>query len=82
MHLGIDTVALGGTGFQVLAADGDTVAVGDPMIRWDPSAITGEGISAVIPIVALDQPAEAVRQRAEPASSVSAGGSLFTVNAG
>ena len=81
VHLGIDTVTLGGTGFEVLAADGDTVAVGDPMIRWDPSAITGEEISAVIPIVALEQPAEAVRQRAEPASSVSAGDSLFTVNA-
>lgn len=81
VHLGIDTVTLGGNGFEVLSADGEAVTAGDPMIRWNPGAITGEGISAVIPIVVLDQQAEAVRHRAEPASSVSAGDSLFTVTA-
>ena len=42
VHLGINTVRLEGKGFEVLASQGDTVTVGTPMVRWDPSAITDE----------------------------------------
>ena len=49
VHLGINTVRLEGEGFEVLAEQGATVAAGDPMVRWDPSTITGEDISTVVP---------------------------------
>ena len=43
VHLGINTVRLEGKGFEVLVEQGSTVAAGDPMVRWDPATITGDG---------------------------------------
>ena len=43
VHLGINTVRLEGKGFEVLAEQGATVAAGDPMVRWDPATISGDG---------------------------------------
>jgi PTS system glucose-specific IIA component len=59
VHLGIDTVSLGGAGFTVLAAEGTSVAAGDAVVRWDPVAVAGRGLSAICPVVALE--ASAVR---------------------
>ena len=39
VHLGIDTNRLEGDGFEVLAAQGDTVEPGTPMVAWDPDAV-------------------------------------------
>lgn len=65
VHLGINTVKLEGKGFEVLAAQGDTVAAGDPMVRWNPADITGEGetqgMLSVVPVVLLDRPAGSVQ---------------------
>jgi phosphotransferase system IIA component len=71
VHLGINTNRLDGEGFEVLATQGDTVDVGTPMVRWDPSAISGEGISTVVPVVAMDRakgsvPAPAGDRRVTP----------------
>ena len=78
VHLGINTVRLEGTGFEVLAVQGDTVEAGDPVVRWDPSAITGEGISTLVPVVAMDRPSGSVTPPA--AGAVTATGDvLFTV---
>jgi PTS system N-acetylglucosamine-specific IIA component len=54
VHLGIDTVQLKGAGFQLLAAEGDRVSAGQPVVAWDPSAIEAGGRSPVCPVVALD----------------------------
>jgi PTS system N-acetylglucosamine-specific IIA component len=54
VHLGIDTVKLAGDGFDVVASEGDAVAIGDPIIRWDPVAIRAAGLSPVCPVIALD----------------------------
>ena len=35
VHIGLDTVQLDGEGFKVLVESGDTVNVGDPLIRFD-----------------------------------------------
>ena len=56
VHLGINTVRLEGRGFDLLAAEGDTVAAGDPMVRWDPSAVDGADMSTVVPVVLMDRP--------------------------
>lgn len=60
VHLGIDTVQLKGEGFELLAAEGDRVSAGQPVVAWDPAVIEAGGRSPVCPVVALDAPVEAV----------------------
>jgi hypothetical protein len=48
------------------------------MVRWDPAAITGEGISTMVPVVAMDRPKGSVPAPAEGALA-STGDVLFTV---
>lgn len=54
VHLGLDTVQLGGVGFEVLAAEGDVVRAGDVVVRWTPADVEAGGRSPVCPVVALD----------------------------
>lgn len=54
VHLGIDTVQLRGEGFRPLAAEGDRVRAGQPVVAWDPTVIEAGGRSPVCPVVALD----------------------------
>jgi len=62
VHLGIDTVQLEGEGFELLAAVGDEVSAGTPVVRWDPSAVAAAGRAAACPVVALDAPSGAVER--------------------
>lgn len=78
VHLGINTVRLDGQGFEVLATEGATVAAGEPMVRWDPATITGEGITAMVPVVAMDRPKGSVPAPAAGAVATT-GEVLFTV---
>lgn len=75
VHLGIDTVRLKGEGFRLLAAEGDRVRAGQPVVAWDPAAVEAGGRSPVCPVVALDAPADAVGKIAE--GGVDAGDALF-----
>lgn len=75
VHLGIDTVKLGGEGFEKLAEEGEHVEAGAPLIRWTPGDVRARGLSAALPVVALDAPAEAVSGRA--AGPVGRGEVLF-----
>jgi sugar PTS system EIIA component len=78
VHLGINTVRLEGKGFEVLVEQGSSVAAGDPMVRWDPATITGEDISTMVPVVAMDRPKGSVPAPAE-GSVAAIGDVLFTV---
>jgi PTS system glucose-specific IIA component/PTS system N-acetylglucosamine-specific IIA component len=60
VHLGIDTVQLDGAGFELLAAEGDEVEAGDPVVRWDPSVVESGGRSPVVPVVVMDTAADSV----------------------
>ncbi|MEV4071231.1 PTS glucose transporter subunit IIA [Nonomuraea fuscirosea] len=75
VHLGIDTVQLKGEGFRLLAAEGDRVGAGQPVVAWDPAAIEAGGRSPVCPIVALDALSGALTGFAEGAVHV--GDALF-----
>ena len=77
VHLGIDTVQLKGEGFTLLAAEGDEVEAGAPVVEWDPSAVEVGGRSPVCPVVALDAAADDIRVVA-PDGEVAAGAELFT----
>ncbi|ALJ20533.1 N-acetylglucosamine-specific PTS transporter subunit IIBC [Microbacterium sp. No. 7] len=54
IHVGIDTVGLKGTGFETLVAAGDEVAAGTPLLRFDAAAIRAAGLSAVTPVIVLN----------------------------
>ena len=81
VHLGINTVRLGGAGFEVLTTQGAQVAAGDPMVRWDPSSIPtshdGHELSSVVPVVVMDAPKGSVTSDAI-GGPVAAGDLLFT----
>ena len=75
VHLGIDTVQLHGEGFELLAAVGDEVTAGTPVVRWDPGAVAAAGRSPVCPVVAMDAASEAVERLAGDRAEV--GTALF-----
>lgn len=79
VHLGIDTVRLKGEGFEVLTEKGASVEAGDPMVRWNPSAIAERhGLSTMVPVVAMERPQGTV-PAPEPGATAVAGEVLFTV---
>ncbi|HHW68309.1 PTS sugar transporter subunit IIA [Defluviitalea raffinosedens] len=51
IHLGIDTVKLKGEGFRRIAAVGDEVKEGDPLIEMDLETIKSLGKSTITPII-------------------------------
>lgn len=51
MHLGVDTVALGGTGFEALVAVGDQVTRGQPLVRFDLDAVAQAVPSLMTPVI-------------------------------
>lgn len=53
VHLGIDTVRLGGEGFELHVQAGDQVAAGATLITWEPARVAALGLSTVCPVVAL-----------------------------
>jgi PTS system N-acetylglucosamine-specific IIA component len=76
VHLGIDTVQLNGEGFALLAAKGDMVTRGQPVVRWDPAAVEESGKSPVCPVIALEATVD-VLSRLATGSEVAAGDTLF-----
>ncbi|MFF5258591.1 PTS glucose transporter subunit IIA [Actinomadura viridis] len=77
VHLGVDTVQLKGEGFELLAAEGDTVTAGQPLVRWNPGVIEAGGRSPVTAVVALDAGADALAGVVE-SGPVDGGAELFT----
>jgi sugar PTS system EIIA component len=77
VHLGIDTVQLHGEGFSLLAAEGDQVAAGAPVVRWDAGAVEAAGRSPVCPVVALEAASDALAD-VVTGGQVDAGAVLFT----
>jgi phosphoenolpyruvate-protein phosphotransferase len=51
LHLGIDTVKLGGAGFQWLVGEGELVRAGQPLLRFDLDLIARRAPSAVTPVL-------------------------------
>ncbi|KIH99326.1 PTS glucose transporter subunit IIA [Streptomonospora alba] len=76
VHLGIDTVKLDGAGFEKLVEEGAHVEAGTPVIRWNPADIEAQGLSAIVPVAALDADAAVVGSVAD--GDVAAGDPLFT----
>jgi sugar PTS system EIIA component len=79
VHLGIDTMKLGGAGFTLHVSKGDTVTAGQPIVGWDPAEVERAGYSAVCPVVALDTAEGALGEVAAPGDII-AGERLFQLD--
>lgn len=51
LHVGLDTVALGGTGFTALVQAGARVSAGTPLLRFDADAVGRAARSLVTPVL-------------------------------
>jgi phosphocarrier protein FPr/phosphocarrier protein len=54
MHVGLDTVALGGGGFEVRVAEGQPVRAGDPLLAFDMDAVARGARSLITPMVVTE----------------------------
>ena len=55
VHIGLETVALEGKGFERLANEGDVVKAGDPVIRVDLAYIREHAKDIITPIIISDE---------------------------
>ncbi len=63
IHIGLDTVMLKGEGFTPLVAIGQTVARGDPLIRFDLDAVALAAPSLITPVIITNAEAFAISRR-------------------
>jgi phosphoenolpyruvate-protein phosphotransferase len=81
IHIGIDTVQLGGRGFDARVRPGAIVRSGDELIRFDLDVVARGAKSLMTPIVAT--PMDGLRlDRCRAAGAVSAGELLFEIAGG
>ena len=55
VHIGLETVALEGKGFERLANEGDVVKAGDPVIRVDLAYIREHAKDIITPVIISDE---------------------------
>ena len=77
VHLGLDTVGLGGSGFTLLVAEGEAVDAGQPAITWSPVQIEAGGLNPIVPVIALEGD-ETDLEPVSPGRMTAAGDTLMT----
>ena len=55
VHIGLESVALGGKGFERLAHEGDRIKAGDPIIRVDMAYLSAHAKDSVTPILITEE---------------------------
>ncbi len=82
VHLGIDTVQLGGQGFTTHVQEGDEITAGQLVTTYDVPAVEAAGRNPIVPVVVLDrQVADLVLSGAVGSGAdLTATDTLFTVN--
>ena len=78
IHIGLETVALGGEGFRALSSAGAEVKAGDPLIELDLEQVAGGAKSLVTPIILASEGYSLALGRAS--RSVERGDPIGTVN--
>jgi phosphoenolpyruvate-protein phosphotransferase len=63
LHVGIDTVALGGEGFKLHVRQGQRVCTGEPLLSFDMDLLARRARSLLTPIIVLEGGAFAVGRR-------------------
>lgn len=79
IHIGIDTVKLQGTSFTLRVSQGERVSSGQPLVTFDPGAITAAGYSLVTPVLVTNA-GDGVGVETTSATSVAAGDPLFRIH--
>lgn len=82
VHLGIDTVALEGKGFELLVTSGQFVEAGQPLIHWQPKLVHEQGKATVCPVILVQQASQSITLEAEPGALVRPGEPLITWSMG
>ena len=81
MHVGLETVALKGAGFEAHVHEGQAVKAGDRLITFDLAVLAQGAKSLVTPIVVTDAAGRAISRRVS-GRRVAAGEPLMTLSAG
>ena len=79
IHIGIDTVKLGGKGFEALVENGQKVKKGDPMLKLDLEYLKANAPSAVSPVLCTELQ-ENEKIRLLKTGNITAGEALFAVD--
>jgi phosphocarrier protein FPr/phosphocarrier protein len=90
LHVGLETVGLGGAGLEVLVKEGDRVAAGAPLIRLDLDRLAQGAASLITPIVITETGAFVIAARhtdrrlvaGDPFIELRAAGARATASAG
>ncbi len=80
LHLGIDTVALGGEGIEALVQQGQRVSTGDPLLKFDLDLLVRRAPAVVTPIIVVDGGGFSIELLAR--GMVSPGDALLRLSAG
>ncbi|MFF3066352.1 PTS glucose transporter subunit IIA [Oerskovia sp. NPDC057915] len=78
VHLGIDTVRLGGEGFQLHVEPGDRVEAGTTLLSWEPPRVAALGLSTVCSVIALQGDPSLLTMLVPPGGTVRAGEPLLS----
>ncbi len=81
IHVGIDTVALAGRGFDVHVKTGARVATGEPLLAFDMDLIARNAPALITPVVLMARDVVSLTRR-HSAGPVAAGEPLFDVTVG
>ncbi|MGG1638299.1 PTS sugar transporter subunit IIA [Paenibacillus sp. NRS-1760] len=77
IHIGINTVALNGDGFEAHVASGDTFQAGDALITFDRAKIEAAGYPSITPIVVANEDDVKQLEHLLTSGSVTAGKELL-----
>jgi phosphotransferase system HPr (HPr) family protein len=66
LHIGCDTVALGGDGFESHVTQGRSVRAGDPLVSFDLDGVAARVRSLITPVILIDGGGFAVVRRDQP----------------
>ena len=80
VHVGIDTVKLGGQGFEVLVSAGQKVKKGDPLLKIDLDYLKANAPSIATPVLCTDVDEDKIDVRLVKSGEVKAGEPLFEVD--
>ncbi len=80
MHVGLDTVTLGGAGFEVHVAEGQAVRAGERLISFDLAVLADRAKSLMTPIIVTDAAGRTIAARTMGAA-VKVGDRLLTLSA-
>lgn len=79
VHLGLDTHATRGVGFEAHVGVGEQVSAGQVLLTWDPRPTVAAGASVLCPVVVLDSTQDRLRDVASDGVAVSPGELLLRV---